>query len=178
MKRIIWFLLCATSFSQVSLIGTVGGKTGYKAPYAEGSVEAKHSFKHFLVGGEASGASGRKSDTGDGVHFGTRGFAGIEYKGLSVAGGFSYSKQWTSLYEKQAQRPILYVGFKQLDAFLIFKGNDIRNGQQGIEVRWTEMFQKHWGVRLQGGLLRGYQTDRPKEPISIGGAQAGIVYRF
>jgi hypothetical protein len=182
MKKLLWVFLAATSFGQVSLVGTVGGISGYQLPYAEGSVEAKHRFHHFLIGGDVRLASGRKADTGDGFHFGTRGIAAYSYKSFDFGGGYVYAKQWTSLYEKSGSRPIAYLGWhdaeQEVEGVWIFSGNDKRNGDHGVEVRWTLLLKKHWGLRVAGEVFRAHQTDQPDAKLSVGGASAGVLYRF
>jgi hypothetical protein len=179
---LLFIALAVPCFGQLSAVATVGGEGGYTAPYAEAGLEGKHSFDNFLVFGEARGASGRKSDTHDGWHLETKAGAALKYREYSVGGGMAYSHQWTSLYEKSAMRPFAYAGFEQedfsLQGFWYFKGNDTRNGVHGLSLRATQMFDRHWGMRLEFQALRAYQTDRPKEKIPVGGAQVGAIYQF
>jgi hypothetical protein len=176
-------LLALPVSAQVDAVGTIGVERGYKVPYLEGAVEARHGFDRFTVFGEARAASGRKQDTGDGFHFGTRGVAAVRvWREFSLGGGYAWSKQWTSAWQKQAGRPVAYLGWKkdsdQVDAFWLFRGNDSRNGVHGLDFRYTYWFNPHLGARARIELYRGFQTDQPNLPIFAGGPSGGIVGRW
>jgi hypothetical protein len=176
-------LIALPAFAQIDAVATIGVQEGYKVPYFEAALEARHSFDRFAIFGEARGASGRKSDTGDGWHVATRAAASVRvWREFSLGGGYAWSKQWTSLYQKQAGRPVLYAGWQrdadQVDGFWIFRGNDHRNGIHGLDLRYTHFLNRRLGLRARVEFYGGYQTDRPKEPIFAGGPSGGIVWRW
>lgn len=170
-KYLIVFILALMSvFAQGQAYVAGGGEIttglGYHS-FAPVGVAGYRLDKKVFAFGELGADGGKKIDTGDGYSLRLRSGAYFHVnKTLALGGGVTYTKLYTSQYEKSALRPragaVIETTNSESVLDYVFK-NDVQNGLQGVEYVLTVPRKGRFFYRQDVGVYFFHGTFLPAE---------------